>query len=271
MTNLKLRICTALILIPLVFLALFYLPSLYLLLLMSVVALMGAWEWAQFFKCDSAWLRALLLIAVMVGIVGLSHAPIWVSLLLGTVACLWLWVVVFCYQLGQPLQGVHTRPVSFCLAVMLLASFCVVMVWLRDHSNLAPLWLLYALIMTWIADSAAYFAGKTWGKNKLISRVSPGKTWEGTVASFVVGLIIGFAFSFCLVLTSKQRVLFCLLTLVILIAAVLGDLSISVLKRIANVKDSGAVIPGHGGVLDRLDSVFAVVLFFAAGLYLLGM
>ncbi|MCG8434327.1 MAG: phosphatidate cytidylyltransferase, partial [Gammaproteobacteria bacterium] len=123
--------------------------------------------------------------------------------------------------------------------------------------------LLFLLVLIWAADIGAYFAGKAWGKNKLAPNISPGKTWEGVfgglAASLAAALLANYWLGFPLLI---------ILPLVVILVAlsVVGDLSESMLKRQAHIKDSGSLFPGHGGVLDRLDSLLATAPMFLLGL-----
>ncbi len=119
--------------------------------------------------------------------------------------------------------------------------------------GISPYWLLYALSLNWVADIAAYYAGRTLGKHKIAPRISPAKTWEGALASLVVAVVFGIAY-LGRFQPSIAPVEAAALSVVVNAAGQLGDLSESALKRGAGVKDSGAMLPGHGGWLDRLDS-----------------
>ncbi|MGH9519158.1 MAG: phosphatidate cytidylyltransferase [Terriglobales bacterium] len=122
-------------------------------------------------------------------------------------------------------------------------------------------WLLFLLAAVWAGDVAALYVGKLLGRHKMAPRVSPGKTWEGAAGSFVVAGLVGLGFGFWF---QHQPLRFLFLGLAINVAAQFGDLAESLLKRAAGAKDSGALLPGHGGVLDRIDAMLfaAPVLWF---------
>jgi phosphatidate cytidylyltransferase len=134
-----------------------------------------------------------------------------------------------------------------------------------------PALVLFLVVLMWIADSGAYFAGRSLGRHKLAPSISPGKTWEGVfgglVACAVYALIAGNWFS----LGNLQLSLFIMLALVTAAISVAGDLFISLLKRQEGIKDSGNLIPGHGGILDRIDSLLAAAPVFLFGYGLLGL
>lgn len=125
--------------------------------------------------------------------------------------------------------------------------------WAVDLRAISPGWLFYALSINWAGDVAAYYAGRQFGRHKLAPRVSPGKSWEGAIASVLVCAVYGIVLGEQLHL-GLSIPLMTGLTVVANIAGQVGDLVESMLKRGAGVKDSGTMLPGHGGILDRLDS-----------------
>ncbi|HEY6958144.1 MAG TPA: phosphatidate cytidylyltransferase [Candidatus Limnocylindria bacterium] len=138
----------------------------------------------------------------------------------------------------------------------------------KAHHALAgdlPVWLLLVLVPTWAADVAAYLAGSTIGRRKLAPRVSPGKTWEGTIAGFVACALVAFGVGAAFGL---GRLLVVFVAIFLGPIGLAGDLSKSYVKRRAGVKDSGTLFPGHGGVVDRLDSTVAGAIFVLACVWL---
>jgi phosphatidate cytidylyltransferase len=128
-----------------------------------------------------------------------------------------------------------------------------------------PLWLLFALLLIWAADSGAYFAGVRFGRRKLAPRISPGKSWEGLFGGLAAAMLLSAAMLHWLGLGWAQLPELLLLTVVIVLVSVVGDLFESLLKRHAGAKDSSQLIPGHGGVLDRIDSLLAALPVFVLG------
>lgn len=132
-----------------------------------------------------------------------------------------------------------------------------------------PYALIFLFVLIWGADSAAYFVGKEWGKHKLASEVSPGKTWEGFAGALFATIIIAVTVSLLLNTPAKLWISVIILSLVTVIFSVMGDLFESMLKRKEKIKDSGVFFPGHGGVLDRIDSLTsAAPIFVLCGIFL---
>jgi phosphatidate cytidylyltransferase len=130
-------------------------------------------------------------------------------------------------------------------------------------------WLLYGLMLVWVADSGAYFSGKRFGRNKLAPAISPGKTREGLYGAVAAVCVYSVIAAYYFGLDIKDATYLLLLAVVLTLVSVAGDLYESVLKRERGVKDSGAILPGHGGVLDRIDSVLAAMPVFMVGRELL--
>jgi len=127
---------------------------------------------------------------------------------------------------------------------------------LRAHDQ-GALWLVWLFVLTTATDVGAYFVGKAFGKNRLAAQLSPGKTWEGAVGGCVIATLI--CASALMFWQSYSLLSAFLLTIALVCISVFGDLFESLLKRTSGVKDSGTILPGHGGVLDRIDSVIAVL------------
>ena len=128
-------------------------------------------------------------------------------------------------------------------------------------------YLLFILLIVWVADGGAYFAGKAFGRVKLAPAISPGKTWEGVVGGFALVTLLAVAVAVWRDVSIGVLVPFCLAVAAI---SIVGDLTVSMFKRTAGIKDSGTLFPGHGGVLDRIDSVAAAAPLFVLGLGRLG-
>lgn len=182
----------------------------------------------------------------------------------------WLAIPVLMTQYRY--SGNWSFPVRLLVGMFTLALMWICLqglVFVHAHFSYGPWLLLYLLSLVWVADTGAYFAGKKFGKNKLAPAISPGKTLEG-VAGGVVANILWISLIFSLNDGwGIQYPYFLLLSLVTSLISVVGDLYESVLKREAGFKDSGKILPGHGGVLDRIDSIIAATPVFIAGLFIL--
>jgi phosphatidate cytidylyltransferase len=153
-----------------------------------------------------------------------------------------------------PLQNIAVTVIGIFYIVMPLALLNVLNSESAVHFAGLPAYLTAYFILVWFNDTGAYLYGKQFGKHKLFERISPKKTWEGTIAGFLVAILTAIGFSFLV----KEIALADWLVLAILVVlfGTMGDLAESMLKRSLNVKDSGNILPGHGGILDRFDAIF---------------
>ena len=251
---LKTRILTAAVLMAVFIPALFKLPESYWALVMLVMTLLALREWAQMVGFSSKQNYVYLLISFVIGLYVIGrmlnnnlHHFFYQSLIIfAVVTCFWVLVVPIWFAKQFKLRGLMLKALLGWLLMLplWLALVCAKIV----DSKLV----LVLLATIWIADSAAYFAGKNFGKHKLAPSISPGKTWEG-VAGALIGVTI-FGAILYLVLGIKSIAIFPGLWLVTLLG-VAGDLFESMIKRQMNLKDSGSLLPGHGGILDRIDGV----------------
>ena len=259
---LKQRILTALILLPLVLLGLIFLPNFPFLIITALIILAAAWEWSRLMGLTSRPLRIAYLMVIAASLVGISFAPV---TSFAPAASAW-WVVatvlVFVYPEGQSLW--QNRFIRGVMGVAVLAPCWAALNTIRTQAG-GVYALLFLLLIIWTADTAAYFVGRQWGRRKLAAKVSPGKTVEGLVGALVAtSLMALLAFHYSGV--PVQRWGFGIILVIFTVFfSVVGDLFESALKRVAGVKDSGNVLPGHGGLLDRIDSLTA-----AAPVYLYG-
>ncbi|MPS48980.1 phosphatidate cytidylyltransferase [Methylobacillus sp.] len=250
---LKTRLITAAILIPAFLAALFLLREPYWSLLMLAGVLIGLWEWAHMAGFKPA-VRYLYITASAIAGVFLAfwHGP--ENAFMQEYALYWglplaaaFWIVLVPIWLWR-----RTRVQNIYL--MMLAGWWIVLpLWLALVSlrALSPWLLLFIMLVVWIADSAAYFAGKRFGKRKLAVNISPGKTWEGVLGALVVVSLYGAALCIAFDLNALLIVGFWILT----IFSIMGDLLESLIKRQGGFKDSGNLLPGHGGILDRVDGL----------------
>jgi len=265
---LKQRIITAIFLAIGAIWALFMAsPDVWALILLGV-GLVAAWEWAGFAKISVAWQKLIYAVIVTfmsyVGIQFLNNEFIVGSTVL---EALILIAVVSAYQYFKG----ESKPSSMALILLFgglfISLFVITMIQFR--ANFSAEALLMSLFVIWAIDTGAYFSGRKFGRKKLAQYVSPGKTWEGvyggTILAFVIALIGLYLVQPNLTL---HFVLFALIAAIIAMFSVFGDLFESVLKRQVGLKDSGSILPGHGGVLDRIDSlIIAVPMFYILWTY----
>ena len=258
---LKQRIITAAWLAPLVLVGLFGLEGRNYALFTALIVLLATWEWSNLAGITSSMGRAASVAGMVVLMLLLwrfdGESATW---LLWLSALGWLvnlhWVTHFPEKAHQWESSSRRLVMGFWVLLPCWAGFNVL-------GETGGIWLLYVLLLVWMADIGAYFAGRTWGRRKLAPRVSPGKTWEGVAGGLVATLMLALIFSVWQQLGIVGGSVLLLITVVVTLASVLGDLFESMLKRYRQIKDSSQLLPGHGGILDRIDSLTAAVPLFA--------
>ena len=272
---LKQRVITALILTPLIIWAIFALPDTWFNLLLLLFIGLAGWEWALLVGLKKTILRiifaAILSIFWVASVFYIEPTQDQLLILLWLLIAWWLLrtVRIVIYK-GKQASVEKFHPGRALNALIVIAAPFYLVHVLRNMNDM-PGYLLYALMIIWAADTFAYFAGRQWGKQKLAPMVSPGKSWQGVygaIASGVVATIIGsYVFGFGV----TQSFLLLAITLITISMSIIGDLSESLYKRELDIKDSGHILPGHGGVLDRIDSLTAAIPVFMLGMYYMGL
>ena len=261
---LKSRLLTALVLISVVLWSIFFAPPIVFIGLMAFFLGVGAWEWTGLvpMKCIYGRLSYVVLIEAVWAALYWDCGNACYSYL----SCLngvWLLAAVAAVlTYPRTLKFWHYRWVTIVFGFLLLVTTGYSLLWLKElpHGNA---YLLTLLLLTWAADTGAYFAGRFWGKRKFSPSVSPNKTWAGFWGGFVLSQIVIIAAGFAI--ESTEWTSWIVTGTFALLGAVVGDLLISMLKRSVGVKDTGKILPGHGGVLDRVDSLListVVMTFF---------
>ncbi|MCC5867067.1 MAG: phosphatidate cytidylyltransferase [Gammaproteobacteria bacterium] len=259
---LRARIITAIVLVAGLLVVLFALPAQAAMVAVALAVLASAWEWSAF-----AGLSRLAQRLGYVGLIGLTGALalLTTELTVSLAPVLWLalgwWALALYWVLRFP-RPISPQLAALCGAAVLLPLWLVLVNLLAQPRDGAVL-LLLLLVIVWAADIGAYFGGRRFGRIKLAPSVSPGKTWEGVIGGMIAGVLVAGLAAWLLALPVAGLVM---LAPALVLISVLGDLSVSMFKRNAGLKDSGHLLPGHGGLLDRVDSLSA-----AAPLYLLGL
>lgn len=265
----KQRVITAVILVLGFLGLLFSLSSLHFSLVVAPIVLLAGWEWSNLMGISAtrhrlAYITLLALALAAAALILNLFASLDVAMAQNLcLAASILWAVIFLWVQGYPSSAIlwSPRPVLGLLGLLLL-SFTWVAIALLVHLPHGAWLLLFAVVVVALADIGGYVAGNLFGKHKLAVLVSPGKTWEGFFGGILLQCVL-------IVLLSQfmpqQITLTMLVALVIPVSlySVLGDLFESMVKRHSGVKDSGNILPGHGGVLDRIDGLIAALPLFA--------
>ena len=264
---LKERVLTAVVLAGLAVWGILMLPSMWFGAVTLALVLGGAWEWGGIIGLSRAGrigycVGAAALIAVLWPY-SRSAAVVWASA--GGAFLYWCYVVLWLRRYSAAPQERDSRLVWTLSGLGVLVLTWMALMGLRDSPALGAPFVLFLVVLVWVADSGAFFAGRRWGRRKLAPRISPGKTREGVYGALVATLLFSVIGSAAFGLGAGQWPLFILVSMITVGFSIVGDLFESMVKRQWGVKDSGTVLPGHGGLLDRIDSLMA-----AAPIFLLG-
>jgi phosphatidate cytidylyltransferase len=262
---LRSRVLTALALALLLVGAILYSPPEVTAAILALIVLIGAWEWSAFLNVGPSWRILYVLLLALGGAVGLpaTLAPThFIATML--LACLW-WAVALLWISVAPQRGARVAA-ALAGALALLPTWCALvhidLLW-RNGAQ----WTLFILALSFAADTGAFFTGRRFGRLPLAPLVSPKKTWEGVVGGMLLALVVSVCGAAWFGIVARSFVPLCLAAAGF---SIIGDLTESLLKRHVHLKDSGRLFPGHGGVLDRIDSVTAATPVMALGLLWLG-
>ncbi len=273
---LKQRILTAVVVGPLILWSVVAFSHRALAIELGAILALAAWEWARLSGITNQFARIIYSV-VICGVFWLLtwvlHRHIEYLQLVLYAACLW-WLIAFILVVLFDRRGWHTQRamspinkfVNLVIGLIILAGAFVSITGLHQSADYGYVYILLLLAIIWVADSAAYFAGKAFGRHKLAPNVSPGKTWEGVAGAVLACTLLAIGITQFLEFEYTTSFNFVIVALITMFISIVGDLLVSLFKRRAGVKDSSRLLPGHGGILDRIDSLLA-----AAPLFLLGL
>lgn len=263
---LKQRLLVAIPLIFIVIALLYTVSTLVFGVIASLILFYAGWEWSALAGMRSVFARSVFLLLLVAFSCLIAAMPAWWLPILGVTLVCWLIVLLGCLSYPSPTRewskGVSARA-AFGLLCLPVAWWSLITLFHEWGGTLV----LFFLVLVWGADTGAYAIGRCCGKTPLLPQVSPKKTWEGLFGGFLTTVIIGGVFA-CIIPTILPETLSLILLLIAtFLFSVLGDLAESLLKRESGVKDSGQLLPGHGGLLDRIDSMIAAAPMFLACLW----
>ena len=262
------RIATGLVLAPLAALAVLFLPPVAFSGLVSVVMLAGFWEWTRLSGLPGRPMRVAALLALAAVFVLLALLPRAALPIVASTACVfWAGALFWLMNAGFAARDTWTsRLLKMLAGAILLCGAWAGAVFIRDGLPNGAYWLIACLTVIFGGDTLAYFTGRAFGQRKLAPSISPGKTWAGLYGAVGGAIVVALAAGWLLGLRDARLGLWLGLAALCLLLSIVGDLFESLMKRHRQVKDSGRLFPGHGGVLDRGDSLFAALPAFAVGL-----
>lgn len=259
------RILTAIPLAAFVFWIIFFQPSTVFFYFLLFVVFVSGYEWAKLSGVNSKPLKILFAFCVVLSTWVIkqyfSEYAIW-SIFVST---LWWFSISYYLKSAKPKAANSAlKPDKLFIAFVVLPAAAIAMQKIHSMHQGAD-WLFYALALVWVADIGAYFSGKKFGKTKLAPNISPGKTKEGLIGAVIATSLYTLMASYYFELGTERSALLVLLSVILTFISVTGDLYFSFLKREAGLKDSGNILPGHGGILDRIDSVLSAMPVFVVG------
>lgn len=277
---LKQRIITALILGPLVLWVVIGASHMVFASLMAVIVVIGAWEWAALAGITSnagKIIHALAYIPLLFVIMQLMHSgQQWIHYAMYFISAWWVLslALIVIYNSGSNFlatRNIGHLIIKLLIGVCVLAGVFIAFVGLRNTPQYGYKFVLILLILMWLADSGAYFFGRRFGKRKLAVNVSPGKSWEGVYGAVLLTSIASIGIGLYLNYSLNEQLLFLFVCLLTMMFSIIGDLTESMFKRQAGIKDSGRILPGHGGILDRIDSLTAAAPVFFISMLMAGL
>ncbi len=258
--------------IPVAVLAVLLLPTPYLALALALILAAAGWEWAGLagFGDVRARLAFALLVCGLMGMLWFLTPRAWYPWLLLPAVLWWLARAVALSRIERVEPASHGDPVLIPVGLLVLSATWIAIVYLHGSGQHGPLIVLFLMVLISLADTAAYFVGRRWGRRQLAPVLSPKKTLEGLLGGLAAATAWGLLLALALHRPPAQGLALVAICIAAAVLSVVGDLYESLLKRRRGVKDAGALLPGHGGVLDRIDSMTAAAPVFALGFLWLG-
>jgi phosphatidate cytidylyltransferase len=268
------RFLTALVLAPLMLAGIYLLPDEAFRVFIGIIILLGAWEWANIAGYDQRLQRILVtagmaLVLVVIHFMVPVSSAVWTYLIMSSLVW-WFVASVIVFRYPNTSGWLVFGPLKLLAGLPILGAFWLGLVWLKSEES-ADLLLTWLMLLVWGADIGAYFAGRAFGRRKLAPNVSPGKTWAGVYGGMLTSVIISLVIAYFYLPEHSLKGWIWLLVLssAVIAVSVMGDLFESLLKRNRGIKDSSSLLPGHGGVLDRIDSLCAATPMFVLLWYVL--
>jgi phosphatidate cytidylyltransferase len=268
------RIVTALVLAPLMLAGIYLLPPDGFRVFAGLIVILGAWEWANLAGLTAPRARIGLAVVTALGLLAIHQwiavdSLVWTLLVLSALA-FWLLASVSVYLYPRATAWLCSGPIKLLIMVPVLVALWMGLVWLKSQPNSALL-LTWLMLLVWGADVGAYFAGRAFGNRKLAPAVSPGKTWAGVYGGMATSILVSVVIAglYLPAYGVKGWFWLILMSAAVIAISVVGDLFESLLKRNRGIKDSSSLLPGHGGILDRIDSLCAATPMFVLLWYVL--
>ena len=259
------RILTAIPLAALVTWIIFFQPSSVFFYFVLFIVLIAAYEWAKLSGVQTTFLQTVVAIFMVITVWLIQQFAQNYHLWIIYAAVLWWFGVTFYLKKAKPKPANSNLNANKLLAAFIILPAATLAMHDIHALDQGAYWLFFAISLVWMADNGAYFAGKKFGKHKLAPNISPGKTKEGLVGAIIATFLYTLAACYYFGLSTEKSAFLMLLSIILTFISVSGDLYFSFLKREAGVKDSGNILPGHGGILDRIDSVLAAMPVFIVG------
>lgn len=268
MSKLRQRTLTALLIAPPAVAAVLLLPTPYLALCLGLILAPAAWEWSAMTGVASRGGRLAYVAAVLLCLLILRQPQLrqWYPYLTAVTAGFWCLVTIFLFRLRAIERKSDPDPTMAAVGLIVLIGPWLALIHLHGHSPQGPRLVLFLLALIWVADTLAYFTGRRWGRGKLAPVLSPGKTRAGVYGALVGAGLCGLLLGWSMELPTTYRILVVALCLLTAFISIIGDLFESLVKRSRDLKDSGHLLPGHGGIMDRIDSLTAAAPLFTLGI-----